>query len=432
MKRKHILKNISLAVALSLILPFTSNFNKVKAEEISINEPEIIGEAAITMDIETGEVIYSKNADAIMAPASTTKLMTSLIFAENRNKTDIISYTDTAKKITETSLNNFIDAKTGDRISADDVMKAVMIYSANDTAYLMAENVAGTVDEFVKMMNDKAKTLGLEKTKFFNPSGLEIDPLNPSSTNINQTTAFDLAVIAMEAFKNDWIRETIAPKSGDISISLGNQSMLIEFRNKVIGKNGNIGGKTGTEEQAGHCFVGFYERDGRQLVTVVLKSEYGVDGLNVFKDTEKIADYSYSAEKQVYKNTGEEIGTIDLTYKTFRFFGPEKTVTAPLILNTNVNYYKNSYNDEHATISYNDEEKDAWKLAGKENIKLTYSSGLYSEEVSASIRLSAFDLIKANLPIYLLALLVIVIIIALIIFITKIISMKNRRRRRRY
>ena len=98
MKRKHILKNIALAVALSLSLPFTSNFNKVKAEEISINEPEIIGEAAITMDIETGEVIYSKNADAIMAPASTTKLMTSLIFAENRNKTDIISYTDTAKK----------------------------------------------------------------------------------------------------------------------------------------------------------------------------------------------------------------------------------------------------------------------------------------------------------------------------------------------
>jgi len=431
LRRKHFLRNLSLALAISLTTPFISSFTSIKAEEISINEPEIIGEAAITMDIETGEVIYSKNADAIMSPASTTKLMTSLLFAENKNKSDIISYTETAKKITETSLNNFINAKVGDRISADDVMKAVMIYSANDTAYLMAENVAGTVDEFVKMMNEKAQALGLKNTKFYNPSGLEIDPLNPSNTNINQTTAYDLAVIAIEAFKNDWIRETIAPKSGNISIALGNQTMLIEFRNKVIGKNGNIGGKTGTEEQAGHCFVGFYERNGRQLVTVVLKSEYGLDGLNVFKDTEKIADYSYSTDKQIYKNAGEEIGTIDLTYKSFRFFGPEKTVTAPLILNTDVNYYKNSYNDEHASISYNGEEKNAWKLAGEDDLKLTYSSGLYSEEVSASVKLSAFDLIKANIALYLLALLIIVITIALIIFIIKIVNIRKRRRRRR-
>ncbi len=420
-----------MAVAMSLILPFANNFTTVKAEEISINEPEIIGESAITMDIETGEVIYSKNADLVMAPASTTKLMTSLLFAENKNRSDVISYTDTAAKVTETSLNNFINAKAGDRISADDLMKSVMIYSANDTAYLMAESVAGTVDEFVKMMNERAQALGLKNTTFHNPSGLEIDPLKPSNTDINQTTAFDLAVIAMEAFKNDWIRETIAPKSGEVSIALGSQTMILEFRNKLVGKNGNIGGKTGTEEQAGHCFVGFYERDGRHLVTVVLKSEYGVDGLNVFKDTEKIANFSYPAEKQVYKKAGEEIGTVDLTYKTFRFFGPENTITAPLILNSDVNYYKNTYNDAYSTLSYTGEEKDAWKLAGEEDLKITYSSGLYSEEVSASLGLSAFDLIKANLPVYLLSLLVIVIIIVLIVFVIRIFNMRNRRRRRR-
>jgi D-alanyl-D-alanine carboxypeptidase len=431
LKRKNILKSLAIAMAISLTVPFANNFVTVKAEETSINEPEIIGEAAITMDFETGEVIYSKNADLKMSPASTTKLMTSLLFAENKNKTDIITYTETTAKITETSLNNFINAKSGDKISADDVMKAVLVYSANDTAFLMAESVGGTVDNFITMMNDRAKALGLTNTIFYNPSGLEINPLKPTITEINQTTAYDLAVIAKEAFNNEWVRETISPQSGQISIALGDQTMILEFRNKLLGKNGNIGGKTGTEELAGHCFVGFYEKDGRKLITVVLKSDYGVDGLNVFKDTEKISNYGYSTKKQVYNTAGEEVGTIDLTYKTFRFFGAENTITAPLILNEDVSYYKNELNDKYSTISYNGEVKDAWKLAGEDDVKLTYSSLGYTQEVSGTVGLTIFTLIKANLPIYLLSLLILVVVIILILFIIRIVSLRKRRRGRR-
>lgn len=429
MKKKNLFKALAIAISLSVVTPLATSLKVYAATE----SPQIMGEAAVTMDFETGEIIYSKNADIKLSPASTTKLMTSLLFAENKTKSDLIPFTKSTLKVTETSLNNFVNIKEGDTITADDVMKAVMIYSANDTAYLMAESVSGTVDAFVEKMNEKAKELGLKNTTFTNPSGLEIDPLNPSNKEYNQTTAFDLAIIAREAFKNDWIRETMAPKTGQIPINISGDTILIESRNKILGKNGNIGGKTGTEEQAGHCFVGFYERDGRDLITVVLKSDYGVDGLNVFKDTETIANYGYTAEKSLYKSAGEEVAETTLTYKTFKFFGQEKEITTSFTLNQDVNYYQNDFNEKNALISYTGDIKDAWKLSGNDDIKLTFTTPGYSEEISATIKLSKLDLIKANLPIYLLSLLIVIIVVFLVVVIIRIINMgKRKRRRRRY
>ena len=217
MKVKNLFKTLALALSVSLLAPLA---NKVSAQDANIQAPEIIGEASITMDIDTGEVIYSKNADLKLSPASTTKLMTALLFAENKNKTDVLNFTDTSLKVTETALNNYVSLKAGDKISAEDTMKAVLIFSANDTAYLMAESVGGTVDNFVNMMNEKATELGLKDTHFENPSGLEIDPLNPSNTTINQTTAYDLAKIGIAAFKNEWVKDTISPKNIKTSITL--------------------------------------------------------------------------------------------------------------------------------------------------------------------------------------------------------------------
>lgn len=429
LKAKNLFKTLALAISVSLLAPLA---NKVSAQDVNIQAPEIIGEASITMDIDTGEVIYSKNADVKLSPASTTKLMTALLFAENKNKTDILNFSDTSLKVTETALNNYVSLKSGDKISAEDAMKAVLIFSANDAAYLMAESVGGTVDNFVNMMNEKATELGLKDTHFENPSGLEIDPLNPSNTNINQTTAYDLAKIGIAAFKNEWIRDTISPKNAKTSISLSGYPIEIESRNKILGKYNNIGGKTGTEELAGHCFVGFFEKDGRDLVTVVLKSDYGATGLNVFEDTEKVANYSYSAEKENFKNSGDEVGSIDLTYKAFRFFGTEKQITAPIYVNEDVQYYKNDFNDKNATISYNGEIKDAWKLSGNKEVTLTYSTPGYSQDVTGTIKVSAMELIKANLPLYLLSLLILVVVLVLVVLVIRIFNTRKRKRRRRF
>lgn len=424
---KNLFKSMAIALSISLLGPLTLQANAAQTAA-----PMIVGESAVVMDIATGEVIYSKNAEVPHSPASTTKLMTSLLFAENKQKSDMIAFTPNVLKVTETSLSGFKAIKPGDKMSANDVMKSVMIFSANDAAYLMAESTGGTVENFVGMMNKKASDLGLKNTHFVNPCGLETDPLNPSNTEINKTTAYDLAIIGKEAYKNEWVKEAMAT-SGQTTVSLAGTPIMFEPRNKVLGKNGNVGGKTGTEDQAGHCFVGFYEENGRELVSVVLKSEYGADGLNVFHDTEDIIDYSYAAEKEVYKKAGEEVGTTELSYKVFKFFGPTKTVTAPIVLTEDAQYYKNDFNDKNTKVEYTPDEKDAWSIAGNDDLTLSLTSLQSKQDIKGKVNLSNWDLIKANLPIYLAALLISVVTIVLVFLLVKLINMrKNRSRRRRY
>ena len=200
---------------------------------------------------------------------------------------------------------------------------------------------------------------------------------------------------------------------------------------KFLVVDGNLGGKTGNETKAGHCFVGFYNRNGRNLVTVVLGSEYGADGMNVFNDTEAIANYSYDAEKTTYKSAGDEISTVDLSYKLFRFFGPTKTITVPVILDQDIQYYKNDFNDENAKIEVPTNELNAWKVASNNNVDLTFTAGSYSETVKGSITLNVSQILKANIGVYVLALLITILIIVLIFVVIKLMINSKRRRRNR-
>ena len=418
---KKFFRTLTIVICLTMVVPF---INTTKA--FAATEPQIMGASAITMDMDTGEIIYSKNADAQRSPASTTKLLTSLLFAETKNKDDLIPYTESAVAVKETALNNFIGntAKVGDTLSADDVMKAVMVYSANDTAVMMADSVAGSVDKFTELMNEKAKELGAVNSHFVSPNGLETDP-----NNHNVTTAYDLALIAKAAYQNDWVRETMGIDK--TSVTLDGKKIYIETRDKILGVDGNIGGKTGRETKAGHCFVGYYNRNGRDLITVVLGSEYGADGMNVFNDTQSIADYSYAAEKTNYKSAGDEISTIELNYKLFRFFGPTKTITAPVIVDQNIEYYKNDFNDKTAKLEVPSNELNAWKVASNNNVDLVFTAGNYSETVKGSITLSTGQIIKANIGIYVLALLVFILIIVLVLVVIKLMINSKRRRRNR-
>lgn len=418
---KNFFKSLILILCLTLVIPFLNVTNAFAA-----TEPQIIGASAITMDMDTNEIIYSKNADVQRSPASTTKLLTSLLFAENKNKSDVIPYTNVSATVTETSLTNFIGnaAKAGDTLTADEVMDAVMVYSANDAAVMMAESVAGSVDAFAELMNQKAKELGALNSNFVSPNGLE-----GNSNNHNVTTAYDLAMIAKAAYQNDWVRE--ASGLDKTSVMLDGKKIYIETRNKILGVDGNVGGKTGNETKSGHCFVGFYNRNGRNLITVVLGSEYGADGMNVFNDTKAIANYSYDAEKTTYKSSGDEISTVDLSYKLFKFFGPTKTITVPVVLDQNIEYYQNDFNDKNATLEVPSNELNAWKVASNNNVDLVFTSGSYKETVKASINLKVGQLLKANIGIYVLALLITILVIVLILVVIKLIINSNRRRRNR-
>ena len=408
---------------LTILLIICTSFGNVAN---GLNNINITAQSAIVMDMDTGEVIASKNADIQRPVASTMKLLTSLIYAENISKGEMISFTEEALKTTQTALNNLKKINVGDKISSDDLMKAVLLHSANDAAYLMADAVSGNYKDFVKIMNDRVKSLGLEDTYVVNPCGLESNALDPNNTEINLSTAYDMAIIAREAYNNSWIRETISKESENMTIDIEGEAVQIKLRNKILGQDGNVGGKTGNESQAGHCFVGFFQRDGRNLVTVALGCDYGTDGTNVFNDTITIADHGYLTEKEVFKKAGEEIGTVELEYRAYGIVGPKKSITVPVIATEDVMYYKNDINGKNAKIEYNNENKSAWKLANKE-VELNFSLPNYSSKITGKVDLSKVYLIK----IYALSLIKFIVAALILLFIVAYcIRLRNLRRKR--
>jgi D-alanyl-D-alanine carboxypeptidase len=424
-----VFKTLALTLAISLLAPFANNV----IAKANVAEPTIAAESAIIMDYDTGEIIYEKNANAKMFLASTTKLMTALLFAEKYNKTDLITYTETAKAQPEYSLDiNYMKTNNktmtvGDTLSADVVMKTLLLYSANDAAYMISDAVGGDTSNFADLMNKKAQDLGLTNTHYENPNGLS----GTNGVDVNYSNAYELALITKIAYENDWIRETLNIKEGDkaATVTLPKNTIInLKVRNEELGKNGNIGGKTGFTDAAGNCFAGVYERNDKKYLGVVFKS--GADSTNTtrFPDLNSMMDYSTSIDRVTYKKSGEEVGTAELQYKLFKFFGPLKTITVPIVLSENIDLYNNNINNKEAEINLNSIEKDAWKVASQDSIPLEVKVKDFTLEVKGNIEISGMDLIKANIGIYIAALAVIIVIVILILFI--IATLKNRGNRR--
>ncbi len=195
--------------------------------------PSINGKAAIVIDAATGEIIYEKNIDVSpMYPASTTKLLTALLLAENRQLKDTITYTENAAKQPDYSLYNLVGrSKIGvnDTMTAEDVMKSLLLFSANDSAYMIADNLAGSPAEFANMMNNRIKKMGLKNTHFVTANGLDSD------INNHYTSAYDLSIIGREAYKNPWVKQVMATTNDKIEISNGTIA-YVENRNKFSQK----------------------------------------------------------------------------------------------------------------------------------------------------------------------------------------------------
>lgn len=417
MKKNFILKTLVLTLSVSL---FNLGFNS-KAFAATA-EPEIIAQSAITMDLETGEIIYCKDADVQHYPASTTKLLTGLLLAENKQKSDQLVYTKDAKDQPAYSLDDSFmggTIKVGDKISADDIMKGLLLFSGNDTAYVISDNIAGDSEKFSDMMNKKAKELGANSSNFITPNGLHNDN--------HYTTAYDLSLITKAAFSNEWERSVM--ELPEASIHINGSKIMIENRNLTLGKNGNIGGKTGYTSLAGGCLATVYERNGKQLAGVVLKStQVDNEDMTKFNDMNAIMDYSYATQKEIYKPKEQEVGTASVDYKSFGFFGPKKTVDVPIKLSQDVTYYKNSINDSESKINYSNSDSSAWKLIFNNDVQLTYTTRNHSENVAGTVEISLGTLIKDNILLYIGTLVGITIIISLIFMLKSLLSSRKNRR----
>lgn len=401
------------------------NINTLAEGTTSNSKPSIYAQSAISIDLNTNEIIYEKNIDSVVYPASTTKLLTALLLAESKSKDDLLTYTETAKKQPEYSLNtNLFPINVGDKFTAKDAMLGLLLYSGNDVAYMIADNVAGDAESFKNKMNEKVASLGLKNTHFVTPNGLH--------DKDHYTTAYELSVIARAANKNDWVKEAMGTKKADITTTSGIK-MTVENRNKLLEVNGCIGGKTGYTTEAGKCLAAVYERDGRKILGVVMKSVYDKDDTFVFNDMEKIIDWSYNEKPEALYTARTVIKTESLKYKPLVFFGPVKTIDVPVVAKEDITYYNNSINKSELKESYDFSNLSVTKLSGSKSIgtiKIQQRDSVKSYDLYSS--LSKFAVIKANGILYLGTLAALVLLIGITVIIIKKVRSRNNRNRTYY
>lgn len=270
---------MSIRKALHFFATTSLFFPLLLAHSQSFNDhatPNIRSKSAIVMDAETGFVLYERDAHIPRHPASTTKIMTALLLVEHCKPFDIITAPEDCEKLEGSSLY----LKPNEQVSAKDMLYALFLRSANDAAHSIACAIAGSDQEFAKLMNERAKQLGCKHTHFTNPHGLS-DPKHYS-------TAYDLALITREAMKYPLIREAASSRSAWISRSINIKDTYLKSKNRFLLEPGAEGVKTGYTREAGHCFVGYKREDDWCLIAVVLDSE---DWLT---DTQTLYDWAYA------------------------------------------------------------------------------------------------------------------------------------------
>ena len=249
--------------------------------------PKIEGESAILVDMVTGAVLYSKNADKVQYPASITKIMTSLLAAEHLNMKDKIVMSQSAAYGITISDSSSIYADTGEEFTTEQAMMAVMLQSANEMTLALAEETSGSVKKFVELMNLKAKQRGCTGTHFNNPNGLPDE--------LHYTTASDMAKIARAAWYNPTYRKyttttyyEIPPtnKFAETRYLLNHHKMM---KGNTYAYEGVMGGKTGYTDAAGNTLVTYAKRGNMRLVSVVMKSINGA-----YADTAALLDYGFN------------------------------------------------------------------------------------------------------------------------------------------
>lgn len=257
---------------------------------------DVKADSALLMDQATGTVLYAKNADAALPPASVTKIMTLLLFMEEVDSGNISL--DEEIQISEYAASmggSQVFLEPGETMKAEELLKCVIISSANDAAVALAEKVAGSEEAFVSRMNDKAAELGMDNTHFENVTGLDDD------TTKHLTSAYDIALMSRELLKHDTITKysTIWMDTiRDGAFGLTNTNRLIRFY------NGATGLKTGSTSKAGFCMSATAKREGMHLIAVIM----GADTRDIRNESAKqLLDYGF-ANYSLYENSGGNAG----------------------------------------------------------------------------------------------------------------------------
>lgn len=279
-------KKLIVLFLLIMLMIFSTSFVFATSEE-----PSIISEAAILMDNNTGKILYSKNENKKMYPASTTKIVTAILTLENCNLDEVVTVSyDAAMSIPEGYSSAYL--QIGEQLTVEQLLQLLLIHSANDAANVLAEYVGGSVESFVSMMNTKVNELGLSNTHFTNTYGMHDDN--------HYTTAQDLAIIMKYCMKNEDFRKLAGSASCAIPATNKFGTRSYTSTNELIIPNSSnyypylTAGKTGYTSQAGDCLVSCSYKDDLELICVVLGGKT-VDGISTrFSETKTLYEYGYN------------------------------------------------------------------------------------------------------------------------------------------
>lgn len=284
-------------ILIIFLIPFLSLFTSANALASSVttqdtpdtwpDSPSIHAEAGIVMEASTGLILYEKNINEQYYPASITKVMTALLAVENSSLGEIVTFSKKAVfDIDQDSSRIGIDV--GEQLTMQQCLYAILLESANEVSYAVAEHIGGSVEGFAQMMNDKAKSLGCLNTNFVNPHGL------PDTEHV--TTAYDMALITREAMKNETFRKIIGTRTYTIPpTNIQPQSRPMANHHKFIRKESYfyddcIGGKTGYTSKAKYTLVTIAKRGDLEIISVIMKDDTSE---HQYKDTQKLLDFGF-------------------------------------------------------------------------------------------------------------------------------------------
>lgn len=320
------MKKILILLLLFISIPL------VKAEEVEDLAPN--AKSAIMIEASTGEILFQKNKDEKLAPASMTKMMSMLLIMEeiengNLKWDEMITASEKASSMGGSQ----IFLKVGEKMTVEDLLKGVAIASGNDAVVALAERVSGSEEQFVKRMNIRAKDLGLKNTNFINATGLTADN--------HYSSAYDMSLIAKELVKHEKILEFTSTYEDYLRKDTKSPFWLVNTNRLVRFKEGVDGLKTGFTDEAGYCLTATMKKDNMRLITVVMKEE------NTSKrsaDTTKMLDYGFNIymvqtildEKTTIEKKKVELG---------------KTLTTEIVPKENITIL-NKKSDDQKNITY--------------------------------------------------------------------------------
>ena len=273
----------------------------VCSSTIADSLPSVKAGAAVLINSETGEVLYAKNPQRVMAPASTTKIMTAIIAIEKGNLEQKVTVSGLAASVPGSSMY----LRKGEVQTLHNLLYGLLLSSGNDAAKAIAENIAGTEKKFAVMMNEKARVLGMSNTHFSNASGLPAEG--------HYTTAYDLAILSCYALKNPIFSEIVRTKVASVpsSRSRTGTTRSLTNHNKLLWQYPYTTGiKTGYTRKAGKCLVASATQNNATLISVILKSDV------MYNDSIQLLDFGFKTIKPKDKPVTEGLATETTTVES--------------------------------------------------------------------------------------------------------------------